>query len=82
MNKKGHPICKNESYRYHYEAMHRIYTRDKNKFIPIGWICHNCKKLIQDWEIKKYLNEHSENISFRIEINDIVIYNPSIYLES
>lgn len=77
-----HPICMNKASSYHYERMHRLYTRDKNKQIPIGWICHSCKKIIQDWEIIEFLEKNENFDSWRIEINDIRFYNPEIYLKS
>ncbi|MFW9877397.1 MAG: hypothetical protein ACFFG0_30275 [Candidatus Thorarchaeota archaeon] len=87
MSKKNHPICDKHTF---WKSMHRLYTREKSKFIPIGWICNECFKTIFDYEIKKYVEENKEifekDNEFRwynkIKFNDIIVYNPLAYLES
>lgn len=86
MSKKDHPICDKGPY---WETMHRLYCRDKGKFLPIGWICHYCKHIILDYEIKEYVEKNKEtfkdNTDYkwykRIKIKDIFIINPLAYLE-
>lgn len=89
MSKKDHPICIKED-NWHYETMNRLYTRDKNKFVPIGWICNSCKRVIFDWTIRQYVEQNKDDFEKsdgyrwwkRIEFDGLRITNPMAYIES
>lgn len=40
-----HQLCKHASGAV---KMQRIYKRDKSVFIPVGWMCPDCKQLVND----------------------------------